>query len=172
MPVLAIGGEEANGGVHGLQMKIVAADAAEIVLKDTGHWVLEERPKEHHRRTTEIFKRVNACLHLSHADLSANLAQRNQELAVRIALGASRAKVLWLVLKQGLEMAVIGVAIGLSAACATQRLISGILFGISPVDPATFVGGAALLLAVAAIASAIHGMRVMRIDPFEVLRQD
>ena len=46
MPVLAIGGEEANGGVHGLQMKIVAADAAEIVLKDTGHWVLEERPKE------------------------------------------------------------------------------------------------------------------------------
>ena len=75
-------------------------------------------------------------------------------------------------LKQGLEMAVIGVAIGLSAACATQRLISGILFGISPVDPATFVGGAALLLAVAAIASAIHGMRVMRIDPFEVLRQD
>ena len=100
------------------------------------------------------------------------VAQRNQELAVRIALGASRANVLWLVLKQGLEMAVIGAAIGLSAACATQRLISGILFGISPVDPATFAGGAALLLAVAAIASAIPGMRVMRIDPSEVLRQD
>ena len=46
MPVLAIGGEKANGVVLGLQMKIVAANATEIVLKDTGHWVLEERPKE------------------------------------------------------------------------------------------------------------------------------
>jgi len=46
MPVLAIGGEKANGTVLGLQMKIVATDAAMVVLKDTGHWVLEERPKE------------------------------------------------------------------------------------------------------------------------------
>src|SRR3984957_17700938 len=46
MPVLAIGGEKANGAVLGQQMKIVATDAREIVLKDTGHWVLEERPKE------------------------------------------------------------------------------------------------------------------------------
>jgi pimeloyl-ACP methyl ester carboxylesterase len=46
MPVLAIGGEKANGAVLGQQMKIVATDASEIVLKDTGHWVLEERPKE------------------------------------------------------------------------------------------------------------------------------
>src|SRR6202050_1899493 len=100
------------------------------------------------------------------------VAQRNQELAVRIALGASRANVLWLVLKQGLEMATIGAAIGLLGACATQKLTSSLLFGISPVDPATFAGGAALLLAVAAMASAIPGVRVMRIDPSEVLRQD
>jgi pimeloyl-ACP methyl ester carboxylesterase len=46
MPVLAIGGEKANGAVLGQQMKIVATNATEIVLKDTGHWVLEERPKE------------------------------------------------------------------------------------------------------------------------------
>jgi predicted permease len=100
------------------------------------------------------------------------VAQRNQELAVRIALGASRANVLWLVLKQGLEMATIGAAVGLLGACATQKLTSGLLFGISPVDPATFAGGTALLLAVAVITSAVPGMRVMRIDPSEVLRQD
>jgi len=100
------------------------------------------------------------------------VAQRNQELALRIALGATRANVLWLVLKQGLEMATIGAAIGLLGACATQKLTSSLLFGISPVDPATFAGGAALLLAVAAMASAIPGVRVMRIDPSEVLRQD
>jgi predicted permease len=100
------------------------------------------------------------------------VAQRNQELAVRIALGASRANVLWLVLKQGLEMATIGAAIGLLGAYASQKLTSGLLFGVSPFDPATFAGGAALLLAVAAIASAVPGMRVMRIDPSEVLRQD
>ncbi|MGA2414340.1 MAG: alpha/beta hydrolase [Candidatus Sulfotelmatobacter sp.] len=46
MPVLAIGGEKANGEVLGQQMKIVASDAAIVVLKDCGHWVMEERPKE------------------------------------------------------------------------------------------------------------------------------
>ena len=46
MPVLAIGGDKANGTVLGQQMKVVATNATEIVLKNTGHWVLEERPKE------------------------------------------------------------------------------------------------------------------------------
>ena len=100
------------------------------------------------------------------------VVQRNQELAVRIALGASHANVLWLVLNQSLKMAAIGATIGLLGAWAAQRLTAGLLFGISPVDPTTFVGGAALLLAVAAIASAIPGARVLRIDPAQTLRRD
>jgi ABC-type antimicrobial peptide transport system permease subunit len=100
------------------------------------------------------------------------VAQRKPELAVRIALGASRATVLWLVLKQGLEMATIGAAIGLFGAWAAQKLTSGLLFGISPVDPVTFAGAAIFLLAVAAVASAIPGARVMSIDPARALRQD
>ncbi len=100
------------------------------------------------------------------------VVQRNQELAVRIALGASHANVLWLVLNQSLKMAAVGATIGLLGAWAVQRLTAGLLFGISPVDPATFVGGAALLLAVAAIASAIPGARVLRIDPAQTLRRD
>jgi putative ABC transport system permease protein len=100
------------------------------------------------------------------------VAQRNQELAVRMALGASRANVLWLVLKQSLKMATIGAAIGLLGACAAQKLTSGLLFGISPLDPATFAGAAVFLLAIAALASAIPAARALRIDPAGALRQD
>ncbi len=100
------------------------------------------------------------------------VAQRNQELAVRMALGASHGNVLWLVLKQGLRMAAIGAIIGLCAAFAAQKFTSGLLFGISPVDPLTFAAAPIFLLAVAAIACAIPGARVLRIDPAQALRQD
>jgi putative ABC transport system permease protein len=100
------------------------------------------------------------------------VAQRKQELAVRVALGASRVTVLWLVLKQGLEMATLGAAIGLCGAWAAQKLISGLLFGVSPVDQVTFAGVAVFLLTVAGIACAISGARVLSIDPARTLRQD
>jgi len=100
------------------------------------------------------------------------VAQRRQELAVRVALGASGPNVFWLVVKQGLGMAAIGAAVGLCGAWATQKLTSKLLFGISAVDPATCAAGTLLLLAVAAIASAIPGARVLQIDPASTLRQD
>jgi putative ABC transport system permease protein len=100
------------------------------------------------------------------------VAQRTQELAVRAALGASRGNVLWLVLKQGLQMAAIGAALGLLGAWAAQKLTSGMLFGVSPLDSATFVGATVFLLAVAGIASAIPGARAMYIEPARALRQD
>jgi putative ABC transport system permease protein len=100
------------------------------------------------------------------------VAQRKQELAVRIALGASRSNVLWLVLKQGLRMAAIGATIGLFGAWAAQKLTTGLLFEISPADPITLAGAALLLLAVAAIATAIPAARVIAIDPASTLRQD
>jgi predicted permease len=100
------------------------------------------------------------------------VAQRNQELAVRMALGASHANVLWLVLKQGLKMVALGAAIGLCGAWAAQKFTAGLLYGISPVDPLTFAGAPMFLLAVAAVACAIPGARVLRIDPAQALRQD
>ena len=100
------------------------------------------------------------------------VAQRQQELAVRMALGARRAAVLWLVLNQALKMSSIGAAIGLLGAWAAQKLISGLLFGISPVDPVTFVGATLVLLTVAAVATAVPGARVLRIDPARSLRLD
>jgi ABC-type antimicrobial peptide transport system permease subunit len=100
------------------------------------------------------------------------VAQRKQEMAVRMALGASHGSVLWLVLKQGVKMAAIGAAIGLLGAFAAQKFTRGLLFGISPVDPLTFAGAPIFLLAVAAIACAIPGARVLQIDPAQALRQD
>jgi hypothetical protein len=100
------------------------------------------------------------------------VAQRKQELAVRIALGASSSHVLWLVLRQGLEMATFGALIGLLGAWATQKFTAGLLFGVSPLDPLTFAGAAFFLLAVAAIASAIPGARALSIEPARTLRQD
>jgi putative ABC transport system permease protein len=100
------------------------------------------------------------------------VAQRKQELAVRLAIGASRSTVLWLVLKQSLTMAAVGATLGLLGAAAVQRLTSGLLFGISPLDPVTFACAALTLLAVAVIASAIPGSRILGIDPATTLRQD
>jgi len=104
--------------------------------------------------------------------VSAIVAQRRQELAVRMAIGASNGTVLWLVLKQSLAMAAVGATLGLLGAAAAQRLTRGALFGVSAVDPVTFAAAAICLLAIAAIASAIPGARILRIDPANTLRQD
>jgi putative ABC transport system permease protein len=100
------------------------------------------------------------------------VAQRKVELAVRLAVGASHPALLWLVLKESLGMAAIGAAIGLAGAAAAQRLTTGLLFGISPVDPVTFAGAAAFLMAFATIATIVPGLRVTRIDPARTLCQD
>jgi ABC-type antimicrobial peptide transport system permease subunit len=90
------------------------------------------------------------------------VARRTRELALRMAVGASPVSILWLIVRQGLSMALVGAVVGLPGAFAARQLISGLLFGISPVDPATFIGGAAGLLLVAAAASAIPATRAMR----------
>jgi putative ABC transport system permease protein len=100
------------------------------------------------------------------------VARRTQELAVRLALGATPANILWLVLRQGLTMGLVGAGIGLLGAFAARQLMSGLLFGISPVDPLTFAGGAGVLLTVALMASAIPGARAMRIPLVTALRED
>lgn len=100
------------------------------------------------------------------------VAQRNSEMAVRMALGASGREILWLVLKQGLQMAAIGAGIGLCGAWASEKLTASLLFGVSPFDRISFAAATAFLIAVAALASAIPAARVLRIDPAVVLHQD
>jgi predicted permease len=100
------------------------------------------------------------------------VAQRAQEIGVRMALGAQRSDVLRLVLGEGARMAAIGVAIGIGASLAITRLMSSLFFGISATDPLTFAGVAILLSLVALAASYIPARRAMRVDPVRALRYE
>jgi ABC-type antimicrobial peptide transport system permease subunit len=99
------------------------------------------------------------------------VTQRRPEIGVRIALGASVRLVSRLVLLQSLRLASIGIAIGLVAAWATTRVLSRLLFDVSPTDPLVLGAVAAGLLAVVSLAAFAPARRAARIDPIEVLRE-
>ena len=99
------------------------------------------------------------------------VAQRRQEIGVRIALGAQRSDVLGLVLRQGTQLAVIGILAGGVGALLLTRLLEGLVFGISTTDPIAFGAVIALLISVALLASWIPARRATRVDPMAVLRQ-
>ena len=104
--------------------------------------------------------------------ISYSVAQRTQEIGVRVALGALHRDVLALVLWQGMRTALIGVGIGLVSAFALTRLMANLLFGVSPTDPRTFLGIASLLCLVAVAACLLPACRAMRVDPITALRYD
>jgi predicted permease len=104
--------------------------------------------------------------------LSGSVAERTRELAIRAALGSTRGETLSLVLRQGLVMAIAGAAIGLGASIAAGRAIATLLFGITPLDPATYVSVTAVLFAAAALASSVPAWRASRVDPAVALRQE
>ena len=99
-----------------------------------------------------------------------SVAQRTQEIGIRIALGAKRRDILRLVVGDGMVLAALGLSIGLVGALALTRLISGLLFGVSPTDPVTFVAVSVLLASVALLASYIPARRAMNVDPMVALR--
>jgi len=98
------------------------------------------------------------------------VAQRTHEIGIRMALGASRGRVLVLVLRHAGAMTVAGLGLGLAGALACARLVSGLLFGISPTDPAVYAGVSVLLIAVALLAAAAPARRASRVDPLTALR--
>jgi putative ABC transport system permease protein len=100
------------------------------------------------------------------------VSQRTHELGVRIAIGASRGDVLRLVLGQGLRLALGAAALGLVGAIALSGALSGLLYGVDALDPATLLGSAALLTLVALAASYGPAWRATRVDPLDALRRD
>jgi len=98
------------------------------------------------------------------------VGQHTHEIGVRMAMGAQRSDVLWLVIGHGARMAFVGVAIGIGAALGLTRLMASQLFGVSTHDPLTFAGVAMLLIIVAVAACYIPARRAMRLDPMIALR--
>jgi len=104
--------------------------------------------------------------------VACGVAQRTREFGIRLALGADPSRVLQLVLAQGLRMALIGVSVGLVAAAFATRLLGAALYGVGPLDPATFAAVVVTLLLVALMASFVPARRATRVDPIRALRAE
>jgi putative ABC transport system permease protein len=104
--------------------------------------------------------------------VSCLVAERTHEIGVRIAIGAQRANVVWLVMRPALTTGAIGAALGLLGAWELRQLLDTLVFGVSTADPVTYIGGAALLLAAVAGATVLPVRRATRVDPIVTLRHE
>ena len=104
--------------------------------------------------------------------MSYSVTWRTQEIGIRMALGASRSDVLRMVVRQGMTMTLIGLALGVIGVLALSRVMVGLLYGVSPTDPLTFTGVSIVLMIVTLLACLIPARRATRVDPIEALRSE
>jgi len=104
--------------------------------------------------------------------LSYGVARRTQEIGVRMALGARRVEVMRSVLGHSVQLTLLGIAIGLAAAAVVTRYLAGMLFGVAPLDPLTFITVSCTFTAVMALAAYVPARRATRVDPVVALRSE
>lgn len=165
--------------------QLVAAFRREVTALDADLPVYSIRPLDDHLTATLTPQRLLASLVTAfgllalllaatglYGLLSSTVTDRTREIGIRTALGAPRGAVRRLVVAQGMRLALGGVALGLIAAFGLTRLMAGLLFGVSAVDPVTFTGIALLLLLVALVACDIPARRASHLDPKTALRSE
>jgi predicted permease len=99
-------------------------------------------------------------------------ARRTAEIGVRMALGARRSQVVWMILRDSLVLVAVGLILGLPAALAAARAVESVLFDVRPADPVTFASTAAVLAAIAVAAAFLPARRAARLEPSQVLRHE
>jgi putative ABC transport system permease protein len=104
--------------------------------------------------------------------MSYAVSRRTHEIGIRVSLGASRADVMLLVIRQGMVLALIGSAVGILGALGLSRLMKSLLYGVRPIDPLIFCGVTILLMMMAMAASYFPARRAMRVDPMIALRYE
>jgi ABC-type antimicrobial peptide transport system permease subunit len=104
--------------------------------------------------------------------ISYTVAQRTREIGIRLALGARRSELKWMFVRSALLLTTVGVAVGLGTAATLMRLMKSLLFGISPLDPFTYITVPLILAISAALASYLPARRAAAVDPVEALRAE
>src|SRR5207244_1513742 len=100
------------------------------------------------------------------------ISRRTSEMGIRMALGAQRRDVQWMVLRETIRLVVLGISIGVAAALGITRLVSSMLYGVNATNIPVFAGAVALLIAVAGVAGYVPAWRASRIDPMVALRHE
>ena len=163
------------------------AQTIERVVRDTDRTVPVVRLRDMDTVFAEAIRRPRLLAHLlgafgglalllaaigTYGVLTYMVAERRREIGIRMSLGADRSRVLTQIMKQGLVLTAVGVAVGLAAALGVNRLLASLLFGVQPTDAATLAAVTATIVLVAAVACGLPAWRASRLDPNVVLRDD
>jgi predicted permease len=149
-------------------LQVVGLRTMEDVVNDA---LAKERITAQLASAFSLFALLLACIGL-YGVMSYAVARRTSEIGIRMALGAQARDVVLLVMRETMLLVVIGVAIGLAASLASTRLVSALLFGLTPTDPLTIALAAMLLIGVAALAGYLPARRAAQVDPIMALRCD
>jgi predicted permease len=176
-PILVIRTRSSEGMLSILAAKIRAVDAALPVYDIYSMETLIDRSTSQRRFVMSLLTGfAMAALLLAAVGVfgavSQSVAQRTQEIGLRMALGSSPGEAVAMVFRDGMRLALLGATIGIAAAAGLTQLLRNLLFEIQPLDPVSFVGAVITLLAFAALACYLPARRATRVDPLRALRQE